>query len=101
MSPLGNTVAAAVVHSDDSERLQIQTVYDEEREHEDHRAERTGDLARLIDHVAHDDLVAWGWAPGPGRAPVPTPRADVVAAMRTWADAGAPCPSPIDRSGTR
>jgi hypothetical protein len=50
------------------------------------------DLARLIDHVAHDELVGWGWAPGPGRAAVPIPRTDVVAAMRTWADAGAPCP---------
>lgn len=50
------------------------------------------DLARLIDHVAHDDLVAWGWAPGPGRTPVPIPRADVVAAMQAWAAAGAPCP---------
>jgi hypothetical protein len=50
------------------------------------------DLARLIDHVAHDELVGWAWAPGPGREPVPTPRADVVAAMRSWAAAGAPCP---------
>jgi hypothetical protein len=50
------------------------------------------DLARLIDHVAHDELVGWGWAPGPGRAPVPIPRAEVIAAMQTWANAGAPCP---------
>jgi len=50
------------------------------------------DLAALIDHVAHDELVAWGWAPGPGRVPVPVPRADVVAAMQAWVAAGAPCP---------
>jgi hypothetical protein len=50
------------------------------------------DLAALIDHVAHDPLVAWGWAPGPGRAPVATPRAEVVAAMQAWVAAGAPCP---------
>jgi hypothetical protein len=49
-------------------------------------------LAQLIDHVAHDELVAWGWSPGPGRTPVPIPRAEVVTAMQTWADAGAPCP---------
>lgn len=50
------------------------------------------DLPRLVDHVAHDDLVGWAWAPGPGRTPVPIARAAVVAAMQTWADAGAPCP---------
>jgi hypothetical protein len=50
------------------------------------------DLAALADHIAHDPLVAWGWAPGPGRMPVPTPRATVTAAMHAWIDAGAPCP---------
>jgi hypothetical protein len=58
----------------------------------DPRQTRGRDLAGLIDHVAHDELVAWGWAPGPGRTPVPIPRAGVVAAMHAWADAGAPCP---------
>jgi hypothetical protein len=50
------------------------------------------DLPALIAHVAHDDLVGWGWAPGPGRTPVAIPRPQVVAAMQTWADTGAPCP---------
>lgn len=50
------------------------------------------DVAALIKHVADDALVGWGWDPGPGRTPVPTPRADVVAAMKVWAEAGAPCP---------
>ena len=52
------------------------------------------DLAALVDHVAHDPLVAWGWAPGPGRTPVAVPRDQVVAAMQAWVAAGAPCPSP-------
>jgi hypothetical protein len=26
-------------------------------------------LALLIDHVAHDELVAWRWSPGLGRTP--------------------------------
>jgi hypothetical protein len=52
------------------------------------------DLAALIEHVDKDPLVQWGWAPGPGRAPVPVPHDELVAAMRAWADAGAPCPSP-------
>jgi hypothetical protein len=58
----------------------------------DPRQTRGRGVAALIEHVAHDELVGWGWAPGPGRTPVPIPRADVVAAMRAWADAGTPCP---------
>ena len=50
------------------------------------------DLPALIDHVATDPLVAWGWDPGPGRTPVAVPRAEVVAAMKRWVAAGAPCP---------
>ena len=50
------------------------------------------DLAALIHHVEHVALVGWGWDPGPGRTPVPIARATVVAAMKTWAEAGAPCP---------
>jgi hypothetical protein len=57
-------------------------------------ARQTGgrNLAGLVDHVAHDELVSWGWAPGPGRAPVPVARPAFVAAMQAWVDAGAPCP---------
>ena len=58
----------------------------------DRKQTRGRDLSAVLDHVAHDELVGWGWDPGAGRAPVPTPRADVIAAMKTWADAGAPCP---------
>jgi isoquinoline 1-oxidoreductase/isoquinoline 1-oxidoreductase beta subunit len=50
------------------------------------------DIAKLIHHVEDDALVGWGWDPGPGRTPVPIPRATVVAAMKTWVAAGAPCP---------
>jgi hypothetical protein len=51
------------------------------------------DLAALVDHVRHDPLVRWGWAPGNGRAPVPVPHAELVAAFERWADAEAPCPA--------
>ncbi|PYQ45688.1 MAG: hypothetical protein DMF77_03475 [Acidobacteria bacterium] len=56
---------------------------------------RTGgkDLPAMLDHVANDQLVGWGWDPGAGRAPVPVPRAELTAAFRTWMDAGAPCPT--------
>ena len=51
------------------------------------------DLPAMLDHVANDRLVAWGWDPGTGRAPVPVPHAELTAAFRTWMDAGAPCPT--------
>ena len=50
------------------------------------------DLQALIDHVDHDKLVLWGWDPGVGRAPVPIPHADFVAAFKAWVAAGAPIP---------
>ena len=58
-------------------------------------AKATGgkDLAAMLDHVASDKLVGWGWEPGLGRAPVPVPRDELVKAFRTWMDAGAPCPT--------
>lgn len=50
------------------------------------------DAAALLEHVAHDALVHWGFEPGPGRTPVPIPQAEFVAAVRTWIDAGCGCP---------
>ncbi len=49
------------------------------------------DMAALRAHL-DDPLVQWGWSPGFGRAPVPTPRAKFLDAWETWARAGAPCP---------
>ncbi|HVV82047.1 MAG TPA: hypothetical protein VHE35_03165 [Kofleriaceae bacterium] len=49
------------------------------------------DLAALRAHL-DTPLVLWGWDPGFGRAPVPTPRATFLAAWEAWAAAGAPCP---------
>jgi len=59
----------------------------------DPKETRGKDLPAMLEHVAHDELVGWGWDPGAGRAPVPIPRAQVAAAFRTWMDAGAPCPT--------
>ena len=49
-------------------------------------------LQELLKHVADDELVAWGWAPGGQRSLPPETRADTVAAFNTWINAGAPCP---------
>ena len=51
------------------------------------------DLPAMLAHVRDDKLVAWGWEPGGTRARPPVSRADTVAAMKTWIDAGAPCPA--------
>jgi hypothetical protein len=55
----------------------------------------------MLEHNAKDELVAWGWDPGVGRAPVPIPRAQFVESFRTWMDAGAPCPAEGARSAGR
>ena len=47
---------------------------------------------QLFEHMSSDALVLWGWDPGPGRAPVSTPHADLVIALRTWIDGGCAAP---------
>jgi len=49
-------------------------------------------LAQLHDHMAHDVLIAWGWAPGEGRAPVPGTQARFGELIKAWIDTGAVCP---------
>jgi hypothetical protein len=49
-------------------------------------------LEKLLDHVANDDLVGWGWNPGDGRTLPPFSRQDTVAQMKIWIEGGAACP---------
>ena len=49
-------------------------------------------LQALLDHVANDDLVAWGWNPGDGRTLPPLTRPETVAQMKIWINGGAACP---------
>ena len=49
-------------------------------------------LALLHEHVAHDDLVAWGWNPGPGREPAPGTQELLGQLVQAWIDSGAECP---------
>ena len=51
-------------------------------------------MAALLQHMAEDSLVGWGWSPGAGRAPAPGTQAGFGALLRAWADAGAHCPPP-------
>jgi hypothetical protein len=50
------------------------------------------DLAALLDHVDHDPLVLWGWAPGGKRTPPPLTHEAFVEAFKTWTASGAACP---------
>jgi hypothetical protein len=57
--------------------------------------ERNGgrDLTKLIDHMAEDSLVGWGWSPGAGREPAPGSQKVFGQLIRAWVDAGAACPA--------
>ena len=47
---------------------------------------------QLLEHVEKDPLVLWGWAPGPGRAPVPVSHEEFVRAMKAWVAGGCKYP---------
>jgi hypothetical protein len=49
-------------------------------------------VAALVAHMESDPQVRWAWEPGIRRAPPPLAHDEFVAAIRTWTDAGAPCP---------
>lgn len=46
----------------------------------------------ILDHLAKDPLVLWGWSPGVGRTPVSTPHDELLAAVRAWIEADCGCP---------
>ena len=48
--------------------------------------------AQLLEHMANDPLVRWGWRPGEGRSPVSVPREVFVEAVRLWVEGGCDCP---------
>ena len=50
------------------------------------------DLALLQEHIAKDDLVAWGWSPGAGREPAPGSQELAGRLVQAWIDSGADCP---------
>jgi hypothetical protein len=49
-------------------------------------------LEALLDHIANDDLVGWGWRPGEGREPAPGSQRALAELVRAWIDSGAQCP---------
>lgn len=55
--------------------------------------QRNGDrtFMELAEHVARDELVHWGWQPGPGRQPAPYSIQQHTDDMLLWGAAGMPC----------
>lgn len=49
-------------------------------------------MDELVEHMAHDPLVGWGWNPGAGREPVPGSQEVFGELIRRWATDGAACP---------
>jgi hypothetical protein len=49
-------------------------------------------MDEIVEHMAHDDLVGWGWNPGAGREPVPGTQEVFGELIRRWAADGASCP---------
>jgi hypothetical protein len=47
----------------------------------------------LVEHMATDRLVGWGWNPGPGLEPVPIPHKEFVDLMKVWVAGGTACPT--------
>jgi hypothetical protein len=49
-------------------------------------------LELLREHLANDDLVAWGWNPATARDAVPGTQTALGELIRAWIDTGAECP---------
>jgi hypothetical protein len=49
-------------------------------------------LQQIHHHLAHDELVAWGWHPGHGREPAPGTQAELGVLTEAWIASGAHCP---------
>jgi hypothetical protein len=54
-------------------------------------------LAQIVEHNAHDALVAWGWAPGADREPAPGTQQQFGALVAAWVETGAECPEEESR----
>jgi hypothetical protein len=51
-------------------------------------------LAAIHDHMAHDELVGWGWHPGGTRTPAPGTQKQFGELIAAWIQTGAACPAP-------
>lgn len=49
-------------------------------------------LDEIVEHMARDDLVGWGWHPGAVRVAAPGTQQEFGALIKAWVDNGAYCP---------
>jgi hypothetical protein len=49
-------------------------------------------LEQIVEHMAKDSLVGWGWSPGAGREPAPGTQEVFGELIRRWVADGAACP---------
>lgn len=49
-------------------------------------------MVQIVEHMAHDELVGWAWAPGAGRAPAPGTHKEFGDLIAAWVNSGAHCP---------
>jgi len=49
-------------------------------------------LEQIVEHSAHDGLVAWGWQPGAERSAPPGTQQSFAQLMQGWVMTGAHCP---------
>jgi hypothetical protein len=50
-----------------------------------------GNVDEIVEHLS-TPLVLWGWNPGNGGTPIPTPQAQFLAKVKEWAAKEAACP---------
>lgn len=50
-------------------------------------------LDQIVEHMASDSLVGWGWTPDKGREPAPGTQAEFGELIKAWAETGAVCPA--------
>jgi len=50
-------------------------------------------MEQLVEIMAEDTLVGWGWAPGVGREPAPGTQKEFGELIRAWVESGAACPA--------
>ena len=50
-------------------------------------------IKQIVEHMAEDTLVGWGWAPGGSREPAPGTQKEFGELIRAWAGTGAACPA--------